>query len=73
MSSKSRRGPNPYKRDQRLVKALRKQTKVRWAIYSKEDGKWKIVNTFSNPQERDAYFEELVNLNPEAELRRVDL
>lgn len=73
MSAKSRRGPNPWKKQQAIVRAARKATKIRWAIFSKEGGKWVIVNTFRSPQERDDYYDELVKLNPEAELRRVNL
>jgi len=73
MSSKSRRGPNPHKKQERLVREARKHTKLRWAIYAKENGKWSLVETFDSPQDRDAYFEALLELNPDHELRRVDL
>lgn len=73
MSAKSRRGPNPHKKQERLVREARKKTKLRWAIYAKEFDKWQLVETFDRPQERDAYFGALLELNPDTELRRVDL
>lgn len=73
MSAKSRRGPNPHKKQERLVREARKHTKLRWAIYVKEHGKWNLVQTFDCPLDRDSYFDALLELNPEAELRRVDL
>lgn len=73
MSSKSRKGPNPYKRQERMLKRARKQTKLRWGIYLKERDKWELVDTFTSEKERDDYYRALVELNPDAELRRVDL
>lgn len=73
MSAKSRRGPNPHKKQQRLLREARKHTNLRWGIYVKEHGKWSLVETFTSPEDRDAYFEALLELNPDTELRRVDL